>query len=123
MRSKVELSKKLCEIDSSLERGVFIAAYNSETQRRRRFLSRLLLSLKHGLRGILFSWPLYLLPISSLALPGQYKYLFVLFLLPGLYVSVLILNRGIKEDYSELVEDRLLGEHFAKEMLLKNQVS
>ena len=110
--------KKLCDIDNELERGVFIAAYNSSRQRRRRILAALVLGLKHALRGVLFSWPLYLLPLSTLALPGQYKYLFILFLLPGLYVSLWILSKGVKEDYSALIADRLLTQGYTRKLWL-----
>ncbi|MEM7400571.1 MAG: hypothetical protein AAF304_01320 [Pseudomonadota bacterium] len=101
-------SKKLSEIDNDFERGVFLASYNSLKQRRNRFFAGSLLSIKHGVRGILFSWPLYLLPLASLALPDQFKILFVVLLLPGIYVSSIILKRGVKEDYQNLINERLI---------------
>ena len=110
-------SRKLDDIDNELERGVFLAVYHSKKQHHRRFFAGLLLGLKHSLRGLLFSWPLYLLPFSALALPGQYKYLFILFLLPGVYVSVLILKRGVSDDYAKYVEDRLLTDGYSSHLL------
>ena len=110
-------SRKLDDIANELERGVFLAVYHSKKQHRRRFFAGLLLGLKHSLRGLLFSWPLYLLPFSALALPGQYKYLFILFLLPGVYVSVLILKRGVSDDYAKYVEGRLLSDGYSSHLL------
>lgn len=101
-------SKKLSDIDNEFERCVFLASYNSIKQRRNRIFAGTLLGIKHGLRGMLFSWPLYLLPLASLALPGQLKLLFIVLLLPGFYVSGIILRRGIKEDYENLVNGRLI---------------
>ena len=115
-----KFSKKLTDIDNELERVVFLATYNSNRQRRRRIFAMLLLLVKHSLRGVIFSWPLYLLPLSIFALPIQHKYLFVLFLLPGLYVSVLILRKGVKEDYINLVEGRLLSEGYPYQLVKAN---
>lgn len=112
MRVSYIPSKTLSEIDSELERAVFLASYNSNKQKFRRKLAAVILCLKHGLRGFLFSWPLYLLPFSVLAMPEQFKYLFILFLVPGLYVSFIILKKGISEDYTNYVADRLLNDGY-----------
>lgn len=109
-------SKKLDDIDNEFERGVFQAAYRSSTQKRRRVLAIFILGLVHTLRGLLFSWPLYLLPLSVLALPEQYKFLFIVFLIPGVYISVLILKKGIKEDYQSLIAGRLLTNKIFKQL-------
>lgn len=108
---------QLCDIDNELERAVFMASYQSPKQRLRRKIAAILLAMKHGLRGFLFSWPLYLLPLSVFALPDQYKYLFILFLLPGLFVSGIILRKGITEDYAEFVSDRLLNDKYIRKLL------
>lgn len=117
MQQDYKSSKRLHDIDNELERAIFLASYNSTKQRLRRKISALVLTIKHGLRGFLFSWPLYLLPLSAFALPGQYKYLFILFLLPGLYVSSLILKKGIVEDYAEFISERLLNDGYIKQLL------
>ncbi len=101
-------SKKLVDIENEFERGVFLTSYNSIKQRRIRFFAAAILGVKHSVRGILFSWPLYLLPLASLALPGKLKLLFIVFLIPAIYVSGIILKRGIKEDYQNLVNGRLI---------------
>ena len=110
-------SKKLSDIDSEIERAVFIAKYNSIQQKRRRNIAAIILSLKHAVRGVLFSWPLYLLPLSVLALPEKYKYLFIFFLLPGLYVSFIILKKGIYEDYASYVSGRILHDTYKISLL------
>jgi membrane protein implicated in regulation of membrane protease activity len=90
-------------------RAVFGAAYASRPQRRLRAAAIALLILKHGLRGILFSWPLYLLAAATLALPGGWRWLFGVLALPALAVSAHILRRGVKDDVREQVSGRILG--------------
>ena len=90
-------------------RAVFEAAYQSRQQRIRRLLFAALLVLKHTLRGLLFSWPLYLLSLAGLALPGQSAWAFLLLLIPAVWVSSAILVRGLREDYEAHVRGKLLG--------------
>ena len=115
-------AKKLSDIDSDLERGVFSVNYKSGKQRRRRMTAKLLLTLKHSLRGVLFSWPLYLLPFSALALTGVYTYLFIVFLLPGVMISYTILSRGVREDYAKYVTERLLSKGYVLTLLLNRDL-
>jgi len=89
-------------------RAVFDAAYHSRKQRNLRLLLGALLILKHTLRGLLFSWPLYLLSLAGLALPGEYAWAFLLLLIPAFAVSGYILNKGLSEDYRAVVVGRLL---------------
>jgi hypothetical protein len=110
-------SKHLSDIRGDLERGVFMALYTSRQQRRRRFFAYLLLGLKHGLRGILFSWPLYLLPLAAWMLQLRYLPLIVLLLLPGMVISTVILSRGVREDYARLVDGYILETGYAVRML------
>lgn len=89
-------------------RAVFEAAYQSRPQRNLRRLLGTLLVLKHMLRGLIFSWPLYLLSLAGLALPGAHVWLFLLILIPAVCVSGNILSRGLREDYVAYVKNRLL---------------
>jgi hypothetical protein len=89
-------------------RAVFDAVYNSRAQLGLRFLFGSLLALKHILRGLAFSWPLYLLSSAGLVLPGKYAWLFLLLLIPALMVSGSILLMGLSEEYQEKVSGRLL---------------
>ena len=102
------IGKRLSDIRNDFERGVFLSIYNSRTQRLRRHIARVILGLKHGLRGTLFSWPLYLLPVAAWSLKVTYLPLILLLLLPGVYISWVILVRGVREDYAQYVEGFLL---------------
>ncbi|MGB7934894.1 MAG: hypothetical protein WCH04_22275 [Gammaproteobacteria bacterium] len=101
-------AKRLADIRNDFERGVFLAVYNSPRQRLHRVIARVLLGLKHGLRGLLFSWPLYLLPLAATLLKATYLPLIVLLLLPGLALSGMILLRGVREDYLHFVNGCIL---------------
>ncbi len=89
-------------------RAVFEAAYHSRQQRVLRLFLGTLLVVKHILRGLLFSWPLYLLSAAGLALPGNFAWAFLLLLIPAAVVSGYILAQGLREDYRAYVKDRLL---------------
>lgn len=91
-----------------LTRAVFEAVYRSAKQRSLRIIFACLLILKHTLRGLAFSWPLYLLSLAGLALPGDYAWLFYLLLIPALMVSATILIFGLSEEYLETVHGRIL---------------
>ena len=109
-------SKRLCEIKNDFERGVFIALYNSRKQKQHRIVAGIMLGIKHVLRGLLFSWPLYLLTIMAYLIPGLSVLVAIMFLLPAIYVSWVILSRGIKDDYNELVEGHLLRSGYLRRM-------
>ena len=116
-------SKRLSDIRNDFERGVFLALYNSPRQRLHRALAGLLLGLKHGLRGILFSWPLYLLPLAAWLLQTRYLPLIALLLLPGIVISAAILRRGVREDYARLVEGTILGPGYPARILFPGTLS
>ena len=101
-------SKRLSEIKNDFERGVFLAVYNSPKQRSQRIAVGVILTVKHIMRGFLFSWPLYLLALAAYSLPETSVWLVLLLLLPAMYISWIILSRGIKEDYEHLVIGYLL---------------
>jgi hypothetical protein len=90
------------------KRAVFDAVYNSPQQRRLRLIVGTLLAIKHALRGLLFSWPLYLLAAAGLALPDAWAWAFVPLLIPAIWVSSHILLKGWHEDYGERVKGRVL---------------
>ena len=98
--------------------AVFEAAYQSRRQRSLRFLLTASLIVKHTLRGLIFSWPLYLLSLAGLALPGEFAWAFVLLLIPALVVSGYILSKGLHEDYRAFVRDRLLKRKDVRRVLL-----
>lgn len=115
-------SKKLSDIKNDFERGVFLVVYNSRKQKLRRLLAAMFLSLKHGLRGLLFSWPLYLLALAATTLPGQASWVFIVLLVPAVMVSWRILSRGIREDYQTMIEGSLLQSGFLGRMIFHKKV-
>ena len=114
-------TKRLNEIKNDFERGVFLVLYQSPKQRLHRSLAVAALVIKHALRGILFSWPLYLLTLAAYAVPGASKLLFIVLLAPALYVSWVILSRGVKEDYENLVDGYILRSGYLGRMLFHNR--
>lgn len=110
-------SKRLSEIRNDFERGVFLAVYDSRKQRYHRAAAGIVLGLKHALRGIFFSWPLYLLTLAAYVVPGSFMLIFILLLMPAVYVSWVILSRGVKEDYSKLVDGYILRSGYLGRML------
>ena len=116
-------SKRLSDIRNEFERGVFLSVYNSRAQRVRRYIARVILVVKHGLRGTLFSWPLYLLPLAAWSLKASYLPLILLLLLPGAYISWTILVRGVREDYANYVEGFILRPGFPGRLLFPGTTS
>jgi len=110
-------ARRLSDIRDDFERGVFLALYNSRRQRMHRMIAHLILGLKHGLRGIMFSWPLYLLPLAAWAMQVRYLPLILVLLAPGLYISGGILARGVREDFRQLVEGRILRSGYPGRLL------
>lgn len=115
-------SKRLSAIKNDFERGVFLAVYNSPKQRYHRMVAGVMLGVKHALRGILFSWPLYLLAIAAYAVPGSFVLVFILLLVPAIYVSWVILRRGVKEDYEKLVDGYILRSGYLGRILFHGKV-
>ena len=92
--------KRLPVCPTEFETGIFMAAYASPLQRRRRALALMLLGFKHMLRGLAFSWPAYLL-----------------LLVPALALSLVILARGVRDDYHSRVNGVLLDGGFVRGLL------
>ena len=113
----IHTSRRLSEIRNDFERGVFLAVYNSRKQQYHRLAAGLALSLKHALRGIVFSWPLYLLALAAYAVPGSFVLVFILLLMPAVTVSWVILSRGVKEDYKKLVDGYILRSGYLGRLL------
>lgn len=102
------VGRRLDSVDSDLERAICEAVYRSRAQVWRRRGIGMLLGIKHGLRGVLFSWPLYVLGLAAFTLPQQGAQWLALFLLPGVWVSFVILRRGVRDDYRRFVHRILL---------------
>ena len=67
----------------------------------------MVLRMNHVLRGMLFSWPQYLLTLAAYEIPEAsillVLVLVLVLLLPAMYLSWVILSRGVKEDYENIV--------------------
>ncbi len=114
-------SKRLADIKNEFERGVFLVLYTSPKQKLHRLVAAAALVIKHALRGILFSWPLYLLTLAAYQVPGSSRLLFILLLMPAIYVSWVILSRGVKEDYENLVDGYILRSGYLGRMIFHNK--
>lgn len=109
--------RRLEDLHSEFEQGIFRAAYDSPLQRRRRGLAGLLLGLKHILRGLLFSWPAYVLGLAAFHSEAVHAAAYLLLLVPAVALSGFILVRGVRDDYRGSVKGRLLDPGFARGLL------
>jgi len=114
-------SKRLADIKNDFERGVFLVLYESPKQKIHRIVATAALVVKHALRGILFSWPLYMMTLAAYLVPGSSKLLFILLLIPAVYVSWVILSRGVKEDYENLIDGYILKSGYLGRMIFHNK--
>ena len=98
--------RRLSEIDNDLERAVFLASYNSGRQRSLRFSAFVLIAAKHGLRGLLYVWPLVLLLFVDFS--GLWNGLRIL--LFGLAVAAWFrfIHKSVRDDYARFVAGVLL---------------
>jgi hypothetical protein len=100
-----------------LRRQVFLSVYGSAEQRSRRRIATSLLVAKHVLRGMLFSWPLYLLLAAAFFLPGWQAALLLALVLPAIGVSFWILGKGVREDYHSRIAGRLHDKGYLRHVL------
>ncbi len=118
----VAKSKHLSEIKNELERGIFLAVYNSSKQKFSRRVAFVVLVVKHVSRGLLFSWPLYLLALAAYSIPDASIWIVLLLLLPAMYISWGILSRGIREDYEHQIYGYLLRSGYIGRMIFHGKV-
>lgn len=111
------IGRRLDSADSDFEKGYLKALYESKEQRQQRRLLLVLLAVKHVLRGLLFSWPLYLLALAAFAIPGQYSWLLGLTIVPAVWLSARILNSGFNEDRKEYLDSVVLKPGALKRIL------
>lgn len=111
------ISTRLPAKPTELEMGIFLAAYASLPQRRRRALALVLLGVKHSLRGLFFSWPAYVLGLAVFYSAQVYALVSLFLLVPAILLSGVILVRGVRDDYRDHVKDVLLSTGFARGLL------
>lgn len=96
------------EPENELARAVFRTLYASRAQRLRRLAAAALLTAKHTARGLLFSWPLYLMAVAGFHVPASISALLWVLAVPGIGISLYILGRGVRNDYRARVIGRLI---------------
>jgi len=101
-------SKGIAPPKHELAQAVFNSVYASREQRYRRKLAAVLLSAKHTLRGLLFSWPLYLMVFAGFHVDAPVNLFLWALGIPGIGISLSILGRGIREEYRQRVNGQLL---------------
>lgn len=111
------IGTRLLAKPTELELGIFMAAYDSAPQRRRRALAMVLLGVKHSLRGLFFSWPAYVLGLAAFYGTQTYALFSLLLLIPAVLLSGIILVRGVRDDYRDCIRGVLLNAGFARELL------
>lgn len=111
------VGRRIDGVDGDLERAICETLYRTPQQQRHRWLLILLLGIKHTLRGVLFSWPLYLLGIAAVTLPQANAAWLALVFVPAVLLSLLILRRGIVDDYRRFVHRVLLKPGAARHVL------
>jgi hypothetical protein len=109
--------QRLPACPTEFETGIFMAAYESALQRRRRATALVLLAAKHALRGLAFSWPAYVLALAAFASSQVHALAYLLLLIPALALSATILLRGVRDDYRSRVRDTLLADGYARALL------
>ena len=98
--------KRLEEIDNELERAVFLAQYNSPRQRGLRFSAILLIAAKHGLRGMLYVWPLVILLFVDL--PGVWDMLRLFLIVLAVVAWFRFIYGSVRDDYARFIGGTLV---------------
>jgi hypothetical protein len=109
------MKKRLDAIDNELERAVFMARYNSLRQRLIRSAGALLIVAKHGLRGLLYVWPLTLL--LFIRLPGLWDSLRLLLVVLAVFAWFRFIYGSVRDDYRRFLAGVLLEPTALKRVL------
>jgi hypothetical protein len=94
-------------IKHELAQAVFNSVYRSHAQRLHRLAAAVLLFAVHTLRGLLFSWPLYLMAIAGFYTSRPVSLLLWAIAVPGIALSFAILARGVRAEYRERIAGRI----------------
>ncbi|MFQ5644533.1 MAG: hypothetical protein ACE5FQ_12675 [Thiogranum sp.] len=102
----IALKNTLADIENDLERAVFMAQYRSRRQRLIRYTGMLLIVAKHGLRGLLYVWPLVLLVFVDF--PGAWDVIRLILILLASAAWSRFVYGSVRDDYQRFVAGRLL---------------
>jgi hypothetical protein len=105
---------------SDFEQAVFEAAYESRQQRAWRRVALIVLGFKHGIRGLLFSWPAYVLALAIAHSGSFHAMAYLIMLVPAVFLSCYLLLKGVRDDYSVSVENVLLQKGFVRQLLWRS---
>jgi hypothetical protein len=109
------MEKPLDAIDNELERAVFLAQYNSVRQRLIRSAGVFLIAAKHGLRGLLYVWPLTLLLFVKL--PGLWDVLRLVLVFLAVAAWFRFVYGSVRDDYRRFLVGVLLEPAALKRVL------
>ena len=94
------------EIEHELERAIFLSLYQSLGQRLLRVLGITLMIAKHGLRGLLYVWPITLLIFIDF--PGYWQWLKVILLILAIAAWSRFIFASVRDDYKRFLKDQIL---------------
>jgi len=92
--------------ENDLERAVFMSRYQSPWQRLLRITGVLLIISKHGLRGLLYVWPLTLLVFVDF--PGAWEVIRLSLLVLAAAAWSRFVYGSVRDDYQRFISGRLL---------------
>ena len=98
--------RQLTDIDNDLERAVFMARYQSVQQRMLRIAAVLIIVARHGLRGLLYVWPLTLLVFVDF--PGVWDAIRLVLLVLASTAWSRFVYGSVRDDYQRFIAGRLL---------------
>jgi len=94
------------EIGNELLRAVFLVNYRSSRQRALRASAIALIAAKHGVRGLLYVWPLVLLLFVDFS--GAWVVLRLFLIIAAVGAWFRFIYGSVRDDYARHVRDRLL---------------
>lgn len=98
--------RRLQDIANELERAAFLVQYRSLQQRLLRLAAVLLITARHGVRGLLYVWPLTLLLFIDL--PGDWQWLKLVLLLLAIGAWFRFIYGSVRDDCARFVSGTLL---------------
>lgn len=98
--------RRLQDIENEFERAVFLANYTAPRQRLLRIAAAGMIVAKHGLRGLLYVWPLTLLLFINL--PDAWRWLRGVLILLAVGAWFRFIYGSVRDDYARFVRGCLL---------------
>lgn len=98
--------RRLQDIHNDFERAVFLANYNAPRQRLLRAAAVGMITARHGVRGLLYVWPLTVLLFVEL--PGAWQWLRLTLVLLAVGAWFRFIYGSVRDDYARFVRGTLL---------------